>query len=418
MKSKHLFFVAIAVLTSACCRTNDKIHCHIEGTVPDSTYTTILLAPSGSDWRVADCDTIPVSDGKFTFDLYVDKVMPYELVSMKEINQGYWYSCNFFAEEGTVNVTFYHYDDDRKPDMICDSPANKRLLQFETVSDGMKDPLYIEADSLERNGLWYSPRMAELEVLINSTDDEEVKTELRKEANALYESGKAFTPEYFAFQEKSKKVKAEHDRYVEEYIRSDRTIVGLYLLRRMAMRSRDASKDSLFITLFNDVYQPLFPNHPLSESIEIWIEGRGIKAGNRFIDFTAPALDGTLHTLSKEIDGKIALIDLWASWCGSCRRDSKSMIPLYESYKDKGFTIVGIAREKKREHMEHALAKDGYPWLNLLEINDANRIWEKYGVGNAGGIMVLVDRDGTILAVHPTSEDVERIVMEKLGHQE
>ena len=90
------------------------------------------------------------------------------------------------------------------------------------------------------------------------------------------------------------------------------------------------------------------------------------------------------------------------------------MIPLYESYKDKGFTIVGIAREKKREHMEHALAKDGYPWLNLLEINDANRIWEKYGVGNAGGIMVLVDRDGTILAVHPTSEDVERILKERL----
>ena len=116
----------------------------------------------------------------------------------------------------------------------------------------------------------------------------------------------------------------------------------------------------------------------------------------------------------KEIAGKIALIDLWASWCGSCRRTSKSMIPLYEKYKERGFTVVGVARESKREDMERALARDGYPWLNLLELQDEHKIWEKYGVSRAGGITVLVDRDGTILAIHPTAEEVERILQEKL----
>ena len=137
--------------------------------------------------------------------------------------------------------------------------------------------------------------------------------------------------------------------------------------------------------------------------------------GNRYIDFTAPALDGTPHTLNKEIAGKIALIDLWASWCGPCRRTSVSMIPIYEAYKDRGFTVVGVAREEKRENMERALAQDGYPWLNLLELRDENNIWSKYGVSNAGGVTVLVDRDGTILAVHPTAEEVERILQEKLS---
>ena len=64
--------------------------------------------------------------------------------------------------------------------------------------------------------------------------------------------------------------------------------------------------------------------------------------------------------------------------------------------------------------MERALAQDGYPWLNLLELRDENGIWNKYGVSNAGGITVLVDRDGTILAIHPTAEEVERILQEKL----
>ena len=413
---KKLFLTLIVAFATVCgfAQENRKIHCHIEGTVSDSTYTEMLLAPACSDWRVVDCDTIPVSDGKFIFDLYVDVVMPYELVAMKEINQGSWFSCCFFAEEGTVNVTFYNYEDDRGPDMRSESPANKRLLQFEAVSDSMKAPLYLEADSLERNGLLYSARMAELEGLINATKDDNVKSELIKEVNALYKSGAAFTPEYYAFQAKSEAVEIEYETYVEEFIRSDRTIVGLYLLRRKAMWSSDALKDSLFIALFTDVYQPLFPSHPLSMFMKTWIESRGIKVGNRYIDFTAPALDGTLHTLSKEIDGKIALIDLWASWCGSCRRISMSMIPLYEAYKDKGFTVVGVAREEERENMEHALSQDGYPWLNLLELHDENRIWSKYGVSNAGGITVLVDRDGTILAIHPTAEEVERILQEKL----
>ncbi|WP_159106318.1 TlpA family protein disulfide reductase [Bacteroides faecichinchillae] len=42
-----------------------------------------------------------------------------------------------------------------------------------------------------------------------------------------------------------------------------------------------------------------------------------IKSGGDYIDFTAPDLEGLHHTLSKEIRGKVALIDLWTSWCGS-----------------------------------------------------------------------------------------------------
>lgn len=92
------------------------------------------------------------------------------------------------------------------------------------------------------------------------------------------------------------------------------------------------------------------------------------------------------------------------------------MMPIYEKYKDRGFTVVGVAREDKRKNMERALAQDGYPWLNLLELRDENKIWRKYGIEGSGGTTVLVDRDGTILAVHPTAEEVEEILQEKISH--
>ena len=89
-------------------------------------------------------------------------------------------------------------------------------------------------------------------------------------------------------------------------------------------------------------------------------------------------------TLSSLAKGKVTLLDLWVSWCGPCRVNSKQIIPLYEAYKDKGFTVVGVAREENNtEDMEKAIAKDGYPWINLVELNDKNQIWTKYRISNA-----------------------------------
>ena len=91
------------------------------------------------------------------------------------------------------------------------------------------------------------------------------------------------------------------------------------------------------------------------------------------------------------------------------------MIPVYEKYKEKGFTIIGIAREQgSSAAMEAAIRKDGYPWLNLIELNDKNYIWMRHHLSNAAGGTFLIDKDGTILAVDPEPEEVERILQTKL----
>ena len=78
--------------------------------------------------------------------------------------------------------------------------------------------------------------------------------------------------------------------------------------------------------------------------------------GGRYVDFEVPDLGGSKVRLSDIIKGKIAVIDLWASWCMPCRAKAKMMIPIYEKYKDRGFEIVGVAREfKNTERMKQAI---------------------------------------------------------------
>ena len=80
------------------------------------------------------------------------------------------------------------------------------------------------------------------------------------------------------------------------------------------------------------------------------------------------------------------------------------MIPVYEEFKDKGFTVVGIAREKRRSDMEQAVRKDGYPWA----------YYALHGIGNSGGGTFLVDSDGTLLAVGASADEVREILRKKL----
>ena len=94
---------------------------------------------------------------------------------------------------------------------------------------------------------------------------------------------------------------------------------------------------------------------------------------------------------------------------------SIAMIPVYEKYKDKGFTVIAIARERNRQAMENAAKKDGYPWQSLLELNDENGVWRKNGADNSGGAMYLIDRDGTILSTSTEAEELEPIIKKALN---
>ena len=275
------------------------------------------------------------------------------------------------------------------------------------------DEMNAWADSLFENGVYFTE---EFEHLSDSACNAGYPQNLVNELEAMQASKEAYTDEAREYLAVFDSLMTDRKQRTLDYIRENPGIVGYYLLFDQYYWETDTGVREKYKDLFETTFAVMYPEHPFTGQMINMIASESIRPGGKFIDFTAPDLNGTVHKLSEEIAGKIAVIDLWASWCGPCRRHSMALIPVYEKYKDKGFTVVGVARENQNtDAMKAAISKDGYPWLNLVELGDAGKIWQKYGAGNGGGMIVLVDRNGTIVSVNPSPEEIMEYVLDNAG---
>ncbi len=199
-----------------------------------------------------------------------------------------------------------------------------------------------------------------------------------------------------------------------QYAKENPTIVG-YGIFAFGVRQVIQSPFEVepYSIAFQTVFAPKYPNHPYTAQLFNVFTGSSLKAGVPFIDFTAVDLNGKSVKLSELIAGKPAVLNLWASWCGPCRRKGKELIPVYEEFSDKGFVVVGVARERVISTAEAAIKLDKYPWENLVELSDVEQIWDKYGIGNAGGSIFLIDENGIIVAVSPTTDEIRNFLLDK-----
>jgi len=56
--------------------------------------------------------------------------------------------------------------------------------------------------------------------------------------------------------------------------------------------------------------------------------------------------------------GKYVLVDFWASWCAPCRAENPNVVAVYNKYKDKNFTILGVTLDQDKAQWTKAITKD------------------------------------------------------------
>src|SRR4051812_19671622 len=79
-------------------------------------------------------------------------------------------------------------------------------------------------------------------------------------------------------------------------------------------------------------------------------------------DFTLTTLDGKQFKLSEQ-KGKVVVINFWASWCGPCRTEAPALESLYQQYKDKDVTFIGITYADDPKDSQAFMAQYGMDYL-------------------------------------------------------
>ena len=111
-----------------------------------------------------------------------------------------------------------------------------------------------------------------------------------------------------------------------------------------------------------------------------------------------PSLDD--YSLSGDVpslEGKVTLIDFWASWCAPCKAAFPEMDKLYQEFGGKGFQIIAVSVDQKERSMQQFLDRRKPSFTTVHD--GSQKLVEQAGI-QVMPTSFMVDKKGVIRFVH------------------
>lgn len=115
--------------------------------------------------------------------------------------------------------------------------------------------------------------------------------------------------------------------------------------------------------------------------------------------------------------GKYVLLDFWASWCGPCRQENPNVVEVYNRYKNKNFTIIGISLDRPGAIFDwlNAIKADHLAWTQLSDLKFWNNAVAQLYFVQSIPKNFLIDPNGKIIAQDLRGDDLEAELKQVLG---
>jgi len=89
-------------------------------------------------------------------------------------------------------------------------------------------------------------------------------------------------------------------------------------------------------------YQAQVQAHPQeNQAVELQDRNVGIAVGDLAPEFSGTTIDGQTVSLS-DLDGKLVVINVFASWCGPCRAETPHLVEIYDELDRDEVEFVGL----------------------------------------------------------------------------
>ncbi len=120
-----------------------------------------------------------------------------------------------------------------------------------------------------------------------------------------------------------------------------------------------------------------------------------------------------------QYQGKVVLIDFWATWCTPCLQEIPNIKETYVAKHDQGFEVISVNLDQERSALDGFLAKEKLPWTTYVS-SDPEKLGFDTPLAAQLGIVaipfiLIIDRQGNVADVHVRGRKLEARIAELLS---
>ncbi len=133
-------------------------------------------------------------------------------------------------------------------------------------------------------------------------------------------------------------------------------------------------------------------------------------------DFEMPRYGGRGQVSLSELEGRVVMLNFWASWCGPCVEELPYMVKLTREYEDRGLTFVAASRDDAPADVGIFLDRrvpEAAPYVTFA----SDKLAGQYGV-QALPMTYFINREGTVVELQRgkmSEKDLRRSIERALG---